>query len=183
MQSETALTLLCGSAILIIVAMVILTASNLGLQGASVKDVTGNYLPVGFEEPIKRPEFVPVQVNQDNPLCYENAVADCMRINSGINFAKCMQQASYDCGRAPIIAYCILPSGFELKYRTKDDCLHSVLPECQVRCAPGLVSDCVAISKSMCLNIGLRNMPLRYPVMPLTTKKDFGLVHDDVQGY
>lgn len=169
MRADTALTILCGVSILVIVGMVMLTAFNVGLSGA-VSKLTGKYIPVGYGRPVERGEFVRARVSPDDPFCFQNAVAECKRLNSGPNFVQCTDQASYDCGQGPLLSTCVLPAGFEIKYVTKNECLRGVQNECSVRCAKNRVGDCVSISKGRCELIGGRFTPsyetrkyLQYP--------------------
>lgn len=177
MQSETALTILCSTTIFIIVGMVMLTAMHIGIEGAAITDTTGNYVAIGTSKSIARGTFIPVEVSPRDPFCFQNAVAECKRVNSGVNFVKCTDKAMYACGKAPLTAYCILPAGYELKYTTRDACLRQVLPECRVRCARDLINDCVSISKGRCRALGsrytLRYQAERYARYP---QLDFGLV-------
>jgi hypothetical protein len=96
-----------------------------------------------------------VDVDHSDPFCYQNGVKACQRLNAGENFVLCADQVALDCGMPHAqLARCFLPAGFELKYLSKRECGYGAIDECKVRCAIGMVDDCVEISKSRCELIG-----------------------------
>lgn len=154
MRPETALTAFCMTTVMLIVGLVILTSFQLN----AVPSISGNsYIGIPFKGqlPQKNVPINWVAVDASSPTCYQEGIDACRRSNAGINFARCTDQAASDCGLPYAQATgCFLPAGFELKYRTKRECHYGVIDECNIRCAPKSVRNCVARAKSRCELIG-----------------------------
>lgn len=154
MNTETALTAFCLTTVLLIVGLVVLTASQLNLASP---EIVGNYLGIPTLGRISR-ESVPLtipEVNARDPLCYQNGLQGCKRANAGQNFGACAQQVALECGLTYTqAAGCVLPDGFELKYLSKRECDYGVIDECNALCAIGFQKECVQSSKGRCALIG-----------------------------
>ncbi len=157
MKTETALTAFCMTTVALIVGLVMLTAVQLGISDTAI---TGN-LYVGLPEygGVSR-DSIPVgfaDVEKGSPLCYQEGVSQCRRMNSGQNFIRCSDRVAVDCGYPlPQLRGCGLTAGFELKYLTKRECSYGVIDECKIRCSADMVEDCVDSSKNRCGRIGGR---------------------------
>lgn len=155
MKTETALTAFCMTTVAIIVGLVMLTALQLGLADSPI---TSNFY-VGLPEQggTSRASIPPsfVDVEKGNPMCYQEGVKQCRRMNAGQNFIRCSDRVAVDCGYPlPQLRGCGLTAGFELKYLSKRECHYGVIDECKLRCSPEMVEDCVDRSKSRCELIG-----------------------------
>ncbi len=177
MKIETALTAFCMTTVLIIVGLVMLTATQLKLTNPVI---VGSYLGIPTQGQIFREniEITFVDVDPDEPFCYQNGVKACKRANAGLNFIQCADRVALDCGLPHVeLVQCILPPGFELKYMEKRECRYGVIDECKARCSVGQQQDCVERSKSRCENIGGRFTYIReqtrlraYPQAQLVTR-------------
>jgi hypothetical protein len=162
MKLETALTAFCMTTVLLIVGLVVLTASQQRLLDPSI---VGNYyfgIPLQGRVSREQVPLVLVDVDPNDPLCYQHGVGDCKRANAGENFVLCTDRVALDCGMPHArLALCVLTAGFELKYVSKRECQYGVIDECKARCAAGLVEECVERSKGRCELIGGRFQELR----------------------
>ena len=152
-RTETALTAFCMTTVLLIVGLVALTATQLQLT----QPITGNYLGIPLLGQTSRSSLPLglVEVDANDPFCYQNGVKECQRNNAGQNFVLCTDRVAIDCGLPHSrLAMCFLPAGFELKYLSKRECGYGVIDECKIRCAVGMVENCVDSSKSRCELIG-----------------------------
>jgi hypothetical protein len=162
MKTETALTVFCMTTVLVLVGLVMLTAEQTG--GVSI---VGNLIGIrSLAVPrIGERDSTPVQlpaVKPTDPRCYENAVKDCLRLNMGQNFLLCLERVAADCGKAYVrTTHCLLPAGFELKYRGSRECSYGVPDECRARCPPIQVDDCIRLSRSRCKIIGGKFVAIR----------------------
>lgn len=153
MKVETALTAFSMTTLLIIVGLVAMTAGELGIANPVL---VGNYVRASANNVDRSAmQLTIVKVNAESSQCYQNAVADCQRMNSGDNFLLCTNQAAMDCGGAtPLMSNCFLPQGFEMKYNSKRECSYGVMDECKAMCSVGMQNDCVRLSQSRCSLIG-----------------------------
>ncbi len=151
MKTETALTAFCMTTVMLIVGLVLITGFDQKPQ------IVGQYIGIPTYGQISR-EPLPltiVDVDENSPVCYQDAVKACQRNNAGQNFVICTNRAAIDCRLTNSrLVSCILPAGFELKYLSKRECTYGVIDDCKIRCSVGLQNDCVDRSKSRCELIG-----------------------------
>lgn len=157
MQLDTALTAFSMTTLLIIVGLVVWTATDLGITQPVF---IGNYYASIPEIGQVSREDMPlnmVEVEPKSPVCYQTGLNECRRLNAGENFITCLQKVTIDCSQTlPLLASCYLPAGFELKYNNNRDCVYGVMDECRARCAAGMQEVCNRMSSPRCSLIGGR---------------------------
>ncbi len=155
MRVDTALTAFSATTLLIIVALVINTATELQITRFQS---TGNFYAGDPKYGVVERESLPltmVENDPESPSCYADGINECRRMNAGENFVQCSQQVAIDCSKTDWMrAGCYLPPGFELKYSNNRNCVYGVVDECKIRCSLGLQEICNRLSTPRCGLIG-----------------------------
>jgi hypothetical protein len=157
MRVDTALTAFSMTTLMIIVVLVVMTATDLGITNpVTVGNYYANIPQIGGVSRSTIP-LTMVKVNNSDPQCYQKGVSECKRMNSGENFVTCQGKVLADCGQnMPLLTSCYLPAGFELKYSTSQECSYGVMDECKARCSEGMRDICNKLSSQRCGLIGGR---------------------------